>query len=360
MVAYDLRKAWKGPAPGLPDIEVHVEAASLAGKLTAVKVVYPWTTANREPPQPETGIWRLLGPLASMGMKLLGILFGLILAARNLRLNRGDKKGAFRLAIVTSLLVVIRWVAWAHHVGSLKEWDLAVNAVVDATSDGLLLWILYIALEPMVRSRWPHALVTWNRLLAGRIGDAQLGAHILIGAAIGLGLRLGFGMFWRFDYLKDGVPTYNSLMGTGSALGWIGSNVSIWQNALEFGFIVFFAIFGFRVLWKNDYLAALSVAILYAATDDQGIWNRPNPWAEGSIMLVIFAVLALVLLRMGMVSTLATIIFINTIERINVSPRLTSWYVPYGFATMALLIAVVVYAFWRSIGTRTLGDAEAG
>jgi hypothetical protein len=34
--------------------------------------------------------------------------------------------------------------------------------------------------------------VTWNRVLAGRWLDAQVGSHILIGAAVGSGLRVFF------------------------------------------------------------------------------------------------------------------------------------------------------------------------
>ena len=45
---------------------------------------------------------------------------------------------------------------------------------------------------------------------------------------------------------------------------------------------------------------------------------------------------------MGMVGTLTTIV----------------WYTPYGLATMALLMSIAVYAFWRSIGTRTIGDQD--
>ncbi len=38
-----------------------------------------------------------------------------------------------------------------------------------------MVWLLYLALEPAVRSRWPHAIVTWNRVLAGRWKDRASG-----------------------------------------------------------------------------------------------------------------------------------------------------------------------------------------
>ena len=357
LVAYDLRKAWKGLAPGLPDVEARIEAASLGGRVTSLMVVFPWTEARREPPKPETG-GALYGPMVQMALAGMGVLFGLIFAVRNLRLNRGDKNGAFRLALVAGMLVFLNWIGTAHHVAGLDEWTFLVNAVGDAAYTGLIMWILYLALEPAVRARWPHALMTWNRLLAGQFGDAQVGAHILIGAAMGLALRLGLASLDLFDYGKTGLPTNNSLYGSGSALIWIGANAQTLQGALRTGFIVFFTIFGFRALWKNDYLAALTMAIFFAVIEGQGIWNRSNPWVEGLIFTAIFFALALILLRMGMLANIAAIVFINTIERVNLGPRLNTWYTPYSLATMALLIAIAIYAFWRSIGSRTLDDAD--
>ena len=237
-------------------------------------------------------------------------------------------------------------------------WQAPLNAASDATFTGLALWILYLALEPTVRSRWPQALVTWNRLLAGQFADAQLGAHILTGAAVGLLLLILLGVLGWSDYRSTGMPFNNSLDGSESTLSWLGTNAQTLQGALATGFIVFFTIFGFRALWKNDYAAAFSTAVLFAFIANDGLWNHSNPLTEGLLLLAIFAVLALILIRMGMVSSVATIFFINTPNRINLGPGLSGWYTPYGIATLALLMAIAVGAFWQSIGARTLAEED--
>jgi hypothetical protein len=359
MVAYDLRKAWKGPVPGLPDTEARIEVASLAGRISAVKVVFPWTKEEREPSKGPVGAG-LYGPMVMIGMTLMAIFFGLIFAIRNLRKNRGDKKGAFRVAMVAGLLAMVGWLGSAHHIASLDEWTVYGNAIADAASTGLVLWILYLALEPAVRARWPQALVTWNRLVAGRFGDAQLGAHILTGAAIGSMLRIVLSSEGWISYRHDGVPFGNNLGGQESVLNWIGANADTMQGALQTGFVVFFTIFGMRQLWKNDYAAAVSTAVMFAIVGNNGVWSHHNPVVEGLLLLAIFFVLALILLRMGMVASAAAIFFINTPDRINLGPGLSGWYTPYGIATIALLLGITVYAFWRSIGERTLGDEVAG
>ena len=359
-VAFDARNAWKGPAPGLPGVEVRIEAASLAGKLTAVKVIFPWTKAKREPRKPQSGV-SLIGPLTNIGLQLIAIFFGLIFAVRNLRLGRADRKGAFRLALATGFLLMIVWIGSAHHVASPQEWSLFMNAASDAGFIALAMWILYLALEPAVRSRWPQAMVTWNRLLAGKFGDAQLGAHILTGAAIGIIIRLFFASVGLIEYQRNHVPYDNVLNGTQGPLAWIGLNAQTLVSALSSGFVVFFTIFGFRALWKNDYAAALTTSVLFALIGNGGIWNdtSTNLLLERTLLLLVFVVLALILIRTGMVLTIAALFFLNTTGRINLGPGLSGWYTPYGLAYIALLIAIAVYAFWRSIGERTLEEQQS-
>jgi serine/threonine-protein kinase len=53
-----------------------------------------------------------------------------------------------------------------------------------------LLWLIYIALEPTLRRRWPHRIVSWNRLLTGNFRDPLVGKDLLIGALAGIAILL--------------------------------------------------------------------------------------------------------------------------------------------------------------------------
>ena len=77
-------------------------------------------------------------------------------------------------------------------------------------------------------------------------------------------------------------------------------------------------------------------------------------------LLVIFFVLVMVLLRMGLAASAAAFFFINSPGHTNIGPGFRGWYTPSGLAMMALLIGIAVYAFWRSIGARTIEDEEQG
>ena len=47
-------------------------------------------------------------------------------------------------------------------------------------------WVLYVALEPHVRRRWPSSLISWGRLLAGQMRDPVVGRDLLVGILAGV------------------------------------------------------------------------------------------------------------------------------------------------------------------------------
>ena len=118
---------------------------------------------------------------------LLTILLGSILVARrNLRLGRGDRVGASRLALFVVIASLLAWVFSAHHVPTLFEFGLFVLATGWSLFLAGIIWLVYIAVEPYLRKHWPHALISWNRLLAGRVRDPLVGRDLLVGSAIGV------------------------------------------------------------------------------------------------------------------------------------------------------------------------------
>ena len=354
LVMADFRKAWKGPAPGLPGVEVRVEAGSVGGKLTAAKVVFPWTTSERNPPPPEPRGTQF-SRAAKNGFNALFEILGLIFAVRNLRLNRGDRKGAFRLALTYGLLVMCQWIGQAHHVPSANEWNFLLQAISEATFRSVVVWTMYIALEPAVRARWPHSLVAWNRLLAGRIGDAQVGWHILFGISLGVMFWLGF---WLLELLNGrlNVPGFSNLGDAQGTLAWLGVRADTMRNGLFYGLFIFFGVVAIRMLLKNDYVAALVASLIFALIDRPGVWSDSLAWLTIGILVGIYGVIAFALLRMGIIPGILSLMVVNSVARLSIDLRLSSWYAPYGLATMVFLVSIATYGFWRSIGPRKLAD----
>jgi len=195
--------------------------------------------------------------------------------------------------------------------------------------------------------------VTWNRVLAGRWRDAQVGSHILIGATAGLGIWILFKavivLVFRNTEPFDWDVSLGGLLG---ARHWIGHHAAAAQDALETGLFVFMTIFAMRQFLRKELLAALAAAAIFtmAQSDVRG----PEWWLIGLIYLVAVSALIYVLLRFGLVATIAAVFFINALNTMALGTDLNAWYIPSSIATMLLLLGISIFAFWRSLGGRGL------
>ena len=118
-------------------------------------------------------------------------------------------------------------------------------------------------------------------------------------------------------------------------------------------FALFFAIFGIRRLVKKNLLAAILASALAV------VFNNPAQLAEHwqrliPVYFALFSILIFVLLRHGLVALFAAIFFVNSCGKIIVGTDWTTWYAPYGLATLALLVGIALFAFRQSLGSRVL------
>jgi predicted Ser/Thr protein kinase len=339
--AADQLRAWKGPHPKIPDLELMVEIATWKGRVTQAVVEFPWTRAIA-PGNSTAQKLRGLFLLAAMGAAGF---FGILLARRNWKKERVDKQGALRIAIACFALHMIAWIGQMHPIPNDDMFDLFFATFGNGLLFGGIVWLLYLALEPAVRSRWPHAIVTWNRILAGRWKDAQVASHILIGAALGTGLWVVLEVvgFSERDQLSVGIALWPLL----GARAWVSSYVLNAEDALIIGLLAFFAIFGLRVLLKKDWLAAIAASVLFTATQND-ILNDPHWQKQLVIYLFLYAIIMFVLLRVGLVTTISAMFFLNALNRVCLGSDWKAWWAPDGLATVVLLVGLASYALWRS------------
>jgi predicted Ser/Thr protein kinase len=354
--AADQVRAWKGPHPKIPNAEVTVEVATWKGRVTQVVVEFPWSRAAD--PGGGRGAWLAKAREYVDDAALVTVwVFAIFLARRNWKKERVDKRGALRIAILFFACGMVGWIGRVHPIPTDNMLDLAFSTAGDTLVSAVMVWLVYLALEPAVRSRWPHAIVTWNRILAGRWKDAQVGSHILIGAALGTGLwaLLGIPLLEQKNMLNTGIALWPLL----ASRAWVAAYVYNVQDGLRFGLLEFFAIFGLRVVLKKDWLAAIAASVLFTAIQN-GIINDPDWKRQVVIYLVVYAILMFVLLRVGLVTTISTLFFLNALNRVCLGSDFKAWWAPSGFATIFLLLAMASYAFWRSIGTLDPAVRERG
>jgi serine/threonine-protein kinase len=219
------------------------------------------------------------------------------------------------------------------------------------------LFLVYLALEPAVRARWPHSIVTWNRVLAGRWRDPQVASDILIGAAVGSAMFTFFKLV--FALMPQSQPT-NFDVNLHFAMGvrqWLGGHANDLGGGLRLGLLIFLTIFGLRRLLRNDVLAALTAAILFTFMQGEVSYSQER-LVVIALYIVVYGALTFVLLRSGLVATISTLFFADSGNSVMLGADWNTWYAPAGLASLLLLIGIAVFAFRRSLGTRDLLDGE--
>ena len=79
-------------------------------------------------------------------------------------------------------------------------WRVVTN---DGAVNGFLVWVLYLALEPWVRRRWPQTLISWSRYTVNGWRDPLVGRVLLY--SVGVGAFLGL-----LDLLQSAVRSPSS------------------------------------------------------------------------------------------------------------------------------------------------------
>ena len=191
----DQRLAWEGELPEQPGQTLRVEAASFAGKPVSFIIAGPWSRSARTPAPPAapTLLARFMTGFTSLVLPGL-MIAAAILARHNVKLGRGDRRGAFRAAAVLFWVRVAAWLVGVKSVGVLAQ-DITrfFTAMSSALLDAALLWITYLAVEPYIRKLSPDSLIGWTRLIGGRWRDPLVARDILIGVSAGLAMTVIYG-----------------------------------------------------------------------------------------------------------------------------------------------------------------------
>jgi predicted Ser/Thr protein kinase len=182
----DERRAWEGVWPDASGDKIRIDAVGSEGRPTIFAILNEWEVGDFTPGGTPNPIMRAVGVLIVAALPAGAA----ILARRNLRLGRGDRRGAFRTWAVAFTCVMLGWLIAPGHVNGLEEVDrLFAMAGLQLFWTGLL-YMAYLALEPYVRRTWPSVLVTWSRAVSGKLRDPFVGRDILIGLIAGILIAL--------------------------------------------------------------------------------------------------------------------------------------------------------------------------
>jgi serine/threonine-protein kinase len=353
----DVRAAWQGTFPDAPGIPILIEAAALQGKPVSFTVVYPWTELASTPLQRST--LQLLSSFMITGMFMIWVIGPIFWVRRNLRLGRGDRRGANRLVVALAIVPhTLMFLLWEHHVSNFWEVALFLMFAAGMTFAAGVFWMNYIAIEPFVRRRWPEILVSWTRALSGEWRDPVLGRDLLVGCAVGMAAscvgRLLILLSLWFGRPESGLLSTNTdlLLGTRSYIGFL---VSQMPQGVVLPLALLFVYLFLRSLLRKEWLAA--VAWVLTSPPDSSLVAAAGPWFAGSFNYF-FTICALVLMRRLGIVAMAAYFFVGALFDSTPITFNNSWYAGYGYVSLALICALAVYAFRVSLGDRPLWSSS--
>jgi hypothetical protein len=336
-VAADERRAWESTVGDPP---VHVEGASLAGVPAWLEVGGEAIDAPARRPKPLEYVFSLA--------YFVSMAAGLLLARRNMRLGRGDRRGAGRLAATVFLLRMAAWMLQAPHTTVLpREQDLFMYAVARALYGATLVWVLYVAIEPTVRRHWPGVLISWSRVLSGRLRDPLVGRDLLAGSAAAIVMALLVligrrGGEWLGGPLRPLLTAdLDFLLGARRFLGWALMNFSIALMGTLFIAVTFV---GFRLLLRRTSGAVVASVILLSA-----MWAPRTGWSrleDLPVALAIGSVVIFGLLRFGFLATVVTAFLVTGGQaRIPFTMDLGAWYGQATLVWFVLTYGIAIFGF---------------
>jgi serine/threonine-protein kinase len=355
----DTRAAWTGAAPGRAGVPLRVEAAAYRGKPAYFQLVWPWTRPQRMQPYPITAQQRV-GVTVLLALFLAVLIGAVFLARRNLRLGRGDRRGAFRLAVFVLVILMLAWGITAHHLPTPDEFELFVLGASFALFIGAFVWLLYIGLEPYVRRRWPNSIISWSRVLAGQFRDPLVGRDVLIGVTLGVGMGLmellenfAEGWFGRLPP-EPMTPHLNPLLG---AREMIGQSFWMISSELSAALAFFFLLFLLRLLLRKDWLAAAVFVLIFVAIFPL---TGNYPLVDAVFVAVMFGSLVFVLMRFGLFPLVAFFIASDALsDFFPQTTHLSAWYAGSTYLSILLVLALAIYGFRVSLAGRPVFSGAA-
>jgi hypothetical protein len=196
-----------------------------------------------------------------------------------------------------------------------------------------------------VRRRYPEALVTWSRVLAGRLRDPRVGAHVLIGIALGV-----CGLTISEAFLTPAALLAGEVSGARAALpSSAGIIIGLWcfhavraVGAMGYLFLLNLISIVIRRNWLAVSIFILLSTLVFA------------PYATGPGLAlarsaVFFAIVGVTLIRFGVLAVSAIIFAQLTLLDFPLTTNWAAWYAHVSLLAVCVLIGLALYGFCTTL-----------
>jgi hypothetical protein len=236
-------------------------------------------------------------------------------------------------------------------VPSLGTFELFILATSNSLFLAAVFYVVYLAIEPYVRRHWPHGIISWSRLLAGRIRDPLVGRDALFGVILGVTWTLIFEfMFLALKHIGAtpdlGSPEF--LLGARQVLGACTAHLTTsLVGALGF----FFLMFVFRVILRKPWLAAIAFVAFWTALKS---YDNHHFVYIVPAYLAVYGIAAFVVLRFGFIALAVGIFTVDLLANLPLTTDLSSWYIGNLIFVVLLIAAMAVWGCYSALAGQKL------
>jgi serine/threonine-protein kinase len=351
-VTFDRRAAWSGTFAHAPSVPMRIEAASWKGRPVYFRIFNPASISFQGRRIFSTRGYDA-GLLLYFVVPWLVVAGAMFVAWRNHNFGRSDLRGAARLATGVFGCSLVAWAVTAHHVPTYEYLPATFRSLSAALSEGAIGGLLYMAVEPFVRRRWPQSLITWTRVLSGRVRDPLVGTHVLVGTACGTSIAIWVTVkMWLL--VGEGYITpqdWNVLQGPGWVLNsWLW--ILIWSVTLALGMLVLFLLA--RVILRRDWIASICVVLMVSA---QPILLGPRPLMEAAFEIPAAGLFLWILIRLGVLPMIVAQFVVALLTSFPLASDFTAWYSGPTLFALATVLGLAIWSFRVALaGRRVLQD----
>jgi eukaryotic-like serine/threonine-protein kinase len=210
-------------------------------------------------------------------------------------------------------------------------------------------WMLYVALEPLVRRRWPDLLISWTRLLAGGFRDPLVGRDGLVGILFGGATAIvllaanGLPAWWNVPRMTP-VPPAERLLGAPTDLvGGICffATLSIVEALATMALLILS-----RIVLRRGWLALGASVLVLTVLGLSG----ENIAVEAPMSLVIAFLTVFAATRFGLLTLALRQFAYHLLTLFPLTLDFSRWYAGRSLLVVLVVVGLALYAFRASLG----------
>jgi hypothetical protein len=240
----------------------------------------------------------------------------------------------------------------------LASFDL-VGTVLVAIATSMLyagvMWLLYIALEPYIRRNWPQTIISWTRLVSGKVRDPLVGRDLVSGVLLGMTWVLIFEIGNLFSIQLGDTLQFGASDLLGGFREAVGYYFNVAANSIQGALAFFLLLVLLKFIVRNQWLAVLVFVVLQTTPHVLGSEHKV---LDLVVWAVVYAIAAFAVVRFGLIALGIGVFLADVLLNVPYSLDFSNWYAAHNLLLVFSFFAIGVWGFYLSLGGKKLLKAE--